>query len=169
MSSISGFKGVKNKCSKCTLLLLSSLKPTKKRVSDPYSPSLEDRFKGFYLNLFMVPSPILSLKSLNKYPQFPTFCMESVKSVISSLRLVTCLTSVGIQDAYLRILMYPSHQCILRFAVGDTHFRVVALTSGLSFAPRVFTKVLAPLLALLRTKGIRVSGYVDNLSYEALI
>lgn len=38
-----------------------------------------------------------------------------------------------------------------------------ALPLVLSSAPREFTKVLAPILALLRTQGIKVTWYVDDL------
>ena len=55
----------------------------------------------------------------------------------------------------------------LRFAVGEDHYKVVALSFGLASAPRVFTKVIAPILALLRQRGIAVVGYLDDLLLRA--
>lgn len=41
------------------------------------------------------------------------------------------------------------HQRFLRFAVGEEHYQFAALPFGPASAPRVFTKVLAPVLVLL--------------------
>ena len=43
----------------------------------------------------------------------------------------------------------------------------MALPLGLASAPRVFTKVLAPILALLRQRGITIVGYLDDLLLSA--
>ena len=71
--------------------------------------------------------------------------------------------SLDINDAYLHVLICARHQRFLRFAIGKDHYRFVALPFGLASAPRVFTKVLAPILALLRQQGIAIVGYLDNL------
>lgn len=43
----------------------------------------------------------------------------------------------------------------------------MALPFGLASAPRVFTKVLAPIFALLRQRGISIVGYLDDLLLRA--
>lgn len=50
------------------------------------------------------------------------------------------------QDAYPHFPIYPPYQRFLHFAIEDKCIEFVALQFGISSAPRVFTKVLAPLL-----------------------
>lgn len=132
-----------------------------------------ERFQGFYSNLFMVPKkngsvrPVLDLKLLNRHVRVRKFKMESLRSVVASLERGEFLASIDIQDAYLHVPIARSHQRFLRFAVGSTHFQFVALPFGLATAPRVFTKVLAPLIALLRARGIALIPYLDDLLVKA--
>lgn len=73
------------------------------------------------------------------------------------------LASIDIRDAYLHFPIAKSHQHFLRFSVGLVHFQFVSLTFGLSTTHRVFTKVLAPLMALLCARWIIVIPYFDDL------
>ena len=134
---------------------------------------LEDQGSGFYSNLFVVPKkegsvrPILDLKLLNKFLRVRKFRMESLRSVIASLLPGEFLASVDIQDAYLHVPIAESHQRYLRFAIGDRHYQFVALPFGLATAPRVFTKILAPIMALLRSRGISLLPYLDDILIKA--
>ncbi|CAJ0955082.1 unnamed protein product [Ranitomeya imitator] len=58
----------------------------------------------------------------------------------ASLEKGEFLASIDIKDAYLHILIFPSHQQFLRFTFWDEQFQFVALSFGLATAPRVFTK-----------------------------
>lgn len=89
--------------------------------------------------------------------------MESVRSVVAALHQGDFLASLDIKDAYLHVPICVRHQRFMRLAVGDAHYQFVALPFGLASAPRVFTKVLALVLALLRQRGIAIVGYLDNL------
>ena len=70
-------------------------------------------------------------------------------------------------DAYLHVPICTRHQRFLRFAIGEDHFQFVALPFGLASAPQVFTKVLAPILALLRQRGMAIIGYLEDLLLQA--
>ncbi|XP_056416199.1 oocyte zinc finger protein XlCOF7.1-like [Hyla sarda] len=59
------------------------------------------------------------------------------------------------------------HQRFLRFAVPQGHFQFVALPFGLATVPRVFTKVLAAVMAILRSRGVSVLPYLDDLLTKA--
>ncbi|CAJ0958249.1 unnamed protein product [Ranitomeya imitator] len=128
-----------------------------------------ERFKGFYSNLFVVPKkdgkvrPILDLKLLNKCVRVRHFRMESLRSVISSMERGEFLASIDIKDAYLHIPIFPSHQRFLRFAIREDHFQFTALPFGLATAPRVFTKVMAAVMAILHSRGVVVFPYLDDL------
>lgn len=124
--------------------------------------SEDDRFQGFYFNLFMVLKPnssvcpILDLKKLK-------FHIESVQLVVASLEQKDFLALADIKDAYLHIPIFPPDQKFLRFVVEEHPFQFVGIPFGLSTALRMFTGVLALVLGLLLSQGKPVIGYLDNL------
>lgn len=96
------------------------------------------------------------------------FCIESYQLVpaCSKIQHGICqvfhlprdfLASVDIKDAYLHILICPSLQCLVRFAVGIQKLTVCHPSSlWLVFSlPQVFIKVLALILALLHSMSSR--------------
>ncbi|CAJ0935493.1 unnamed protein product [Ranitomeya imitator] len=133
----------------------------------------KERFTGFYSNLFVVPKkdgkvrPILDLKLLNRRVRLRHFRMESLRSVIASMEAQEFLCSIDIQDAYLHVPIFPGHHRFLRFAVQRDHFQFVALPFGLATAPRVFTKIMAALMAILRVRGLVLFPYLDDILIKA--
>ncbi|CAJ0921526.1 unnamed protein product [Ranitomeya imitator] len=133
----------------------------------------KERFTGFYSNLFVVPKkdgkvrPILDLKLLNRRVRLNHFRMESLRSVIASMEAQEFLCSIDIQDAYLHVLIFPGHHQFLCFAVLQEHFQFVALPFGLATAPRVFTKIMAALMAILRVRGLVLFPYLDDILIKA--
>ncbi|CAJ0951244.1 unnamed protein product [Ranitomeya imitator] len=88
--------------------------------------------------------------------------MESLRSVIAAMEPGEFLCSVDIQDAYLHVPICVQHQRFLRFAIEDNHYQFTALPFGLASAPRVFTKIMAAVMALL-SRGILIIPYLDDL------
>ena len=123
---------------------------------------------GFYSRLFLVPKkngelrPVIDLSVLNRLMVVPTFTMESQQSVRSAVRPGDWATSIDIRDAYLHVPMTTSVQKLLRFQVGSGTYQFRVLPFGLSTSPREFTKLLSPLLLMLRKQGIRVHVYLDD-------
>ncbi|CAJ0954485.1 unnamed protein product [Ranitomeya imitator] len=126
-----------------------------------------ERFRGFYSNLVTKKDgtvhPILDLKLLNKYVKVWHFRMDSLWSVISSMDRGEFLASIDIKDAYLHIPIFLPHQMFLRFAIQEDHFQFTALPFGLATAPRVFTKVMAAVMAILHSRGVVMLPYLDDL------
>lgn len=58
---------------------------------------------------------------------------------------------------------FSHQQKFLQFAVGDYNFQFVTLPFYLSMAPLEFTKVLVQILWLLRTQGVPILRYLDDL------
>ncbi|XP_063770427.1 uncharacterized protein LOC134901984 [Pseudophryne corroboree] len=77
------------------------------------------------------------------------------------------MVSLDIKDAYLHVPIYPPHQAYLRFAVQDCHYQFQTLPFGLSTAPRIFTKVMAEMMVLLRKQGVTIIPYLDDLLIKA--
>lgn len=91
---------------------------------------------------------ILILKALGYFVQALKFGMESICLLVASLHQGDFLASIVIKDAYLHVPMSVKYQCFLHFVVGDTHYQFELLPFDLAFALRVFTMVLALVLAL---------------------
>lgn len=75
--------------------------------------------------------------------------------------------SLDIKDAYLHVPIFPPHQRYLRFAFQDHHYKFKSLPFGLMSAPQVFTKIMATATAAVRTSGISITPYLDDLLIKA--
>jgi hypothetical protein len=135
--------------------------------------SQEEAYQGWYGHYFLVKKksgglrPILNLKPLNKLLQVEKFKMESLKSVILATQPGEWLASVDLKDAYFHVSIRESHRKFLRFALQGKRYQYRVLPFGLSTSPRVFTKVLAPVMAALRTEGIHIHPYLDDILIRA--
>jgi ribonuclease HI len=124
---------------------------------------------GYYSTFFLVPKkdtdqmrPVINLKALNKFVLTPTFKMHSPQSIIRMLTKDSWLASIDLKDAYFHVPMHPRHYKFLRFAFRGMVYQFKVLPFGLSTAPRVFTKVLAPVVGYLHQHGIHLYPYLDD-------
>ena len=123
---------------------------------------------GFYSRLFVVMKasgdwrPVIDLSILNKFVEQTPFKMETVQSVLSSIRKDDWMISLDLKDAYFQVPIHPDSRKYLRFCVQGEPFQFKALCFGLSTAPQVFTRVMAPISAILHDKGIRMLRYLDD-------
>ena len=123
---------------------------------------------GFYIRLFLVEKasggwrPVIDLSHLNEFVQLTPFKMETVASVLLSVREGDFLASLDLKDAYFQIPIHPSSRKLLRFTSEGTVYQFRALCFGLSTAPQVFTRVFAAVSAWAHTRGIRLLRYLDD-------
>jgi hypothetical protein len=122
----------------------------------------------FVSGIFVIPKssggfrPIINLKSLNKFVEHLHFKMEGVSVLRGMVRKGDFFTKIDLQDAYLTIPIHPDHAKFLQFIWNGALFQFTCLCFGLSSAPWSFTKILKPLVAFLRKKGIRIIVYLDD-------
>jgi hypothetical protein len=123
---------------------------------------------GFYSRFFLVTKkdggwrPVLNLKPLNQFLRYSKFTMETQDSIIKALRKGQWLATLDLKDAYLHVPILPAHRPYLRFAFEGRHYQFKVLPFGISTAPRVFTKVLAPIVNLIHQRGIIFHPYLDD-------
>ena len=81
---------------------------------------------GFYSLLFLVKKasggwrPVISLSCLNEFVHLTLFKMETVASVLLSVREGDFLASLDLKDAYFQIPIHPSSRKLLRFTSEGT-------------------------------------------------
>ena len=106
--------------------------------------------------------PVIDLSRLNRFVRLSRFRMETSASVLQSLRPGDWMVSLDLQDAYLQVPVHPDSQRFLRFCVGAEVFQFKALCFGLSSAPQVFTRVMAPVSSIMHRYGFRILRYLDD-------
>ena len=106
--------------------------------------------------------PVIDLSHLNDFVQLTPFKMETVASVLLSVREGDFLASLDLKDAYFQIPIHGSSRKLLRFMSEGTVYQFKALCFGLSTAPQVFTRVFAAVSAWAHARGIRLLRYLDD-------
>ena len=123
---------------------------------------------GFYSSLFIVPKKdggwrtIINLKNLNRYLRVQHFKMESIYSVRDVLHRGNWMTKLDLQDTYLTVPIFHSYRRFLRFQWKAQAYQFRCLPFGLATVPRVFTKLMRPVVTCLRQQGIRLVQYLDD-------
>ena len=123
---------------------------------------------GFYSRLFLVAKasggwrPVIDLSPLNGFLQQTPFKMETMTTVLASIREGDFMASVDLSDAYFQIPVHPSSRKYLRFAIRGTVYQFKVLCFGLATAPQVFTRVFSLVSIWAHSQGIRLLRYLDD-------
>ena len=73
------------------------------------------------------------------------------------------MINLDLTDAYLTVPIHPDSRKFLRFLLGNKTYEFTAMPFGLNLAPWLFTKVMKPLVAALRSQGVRLIIYLDDI------
>ena len=128
---------------------------------------------GFYSRIFVVMKalgswrPVIDLSTLNLRVRKTPFKMETLQSVLLSVRSGDWMVSIDLKDAYLQIPVHLDSCKYLRFVALNQVFQFKALCFGLSTALQVFTWVMAPVSAILHRLNIRMCRYLDDWLIQA--
>ena len=105
--------------------------------------------------------PVIDLSILNLYVDVSHFRMEIIQSVLS-VRQGDWMASIDLKEAYLQVPVHPDSRRFLLFVAQGNVYQFSALCFGLSMAPQVFSRVMAPVSAILHSWGIRMRRYLDD-------
>jgi hypothetical protein len=114
---------------------------------------------GFFSRLFAIPKktggyrPIINLKNLNRHIAYSHFKMDGLDIVKNLLKKGDWMAKLDLRDAYLTVPVCNAHQPFLRFRWKGIAYQFLCLPFDLAPAPRVFTKILKPVMAALRSRG----------------
>ena len=106
--------------------------------------------------------PMIDLSHLNEFVLQTQFKMETVASVLLSIREGDFPASIDLKDTCFQIPVCQSLKKLLRFLSEGTVFQFKALCFGLSTALQVFTRVFAAVSAWAHSHGIRLLRYLDD-------
>ena len=88
--------------------------------------------------------------------------MDTLEAAVNMMRPGCFMASVDLKDAYYNFPIHASHQKYLKFWFDGALYKYTCLPIGLASAPRIFTKLLKPVYATLRSMGHLNSGYIDD-------
>ncbi len=107
--------------------------------------------------------PIFNIKKLNHYTEYQHFKMEGLFLVKSLMQQNDWLLKLDLKDANFCVLMKEVLKKYLWFQWGSTLYEFQCLPFGLASAPRDFTKLLKPVVGLLRRIGVRFIIYLNDM------
>ena len=126
----------------------------------------------FLSNVFVRPKKggdyrfILNLSKLNEHVTYMHFKMDTIQSCIDLIQPGSFLASLDLRDAYYSVPVASESRKFLKFIWENKLYQYTCLPNGLSSAPRLFTKLLKPVMATLRQQGFVSSVYIDDLFLE---
>ncbi|KAM4748709.1 uncharacterized protein WCC33_006088 [Rhinophrynus dorsalis] len=128
-----------------------------------------DNSAGFLSNIFLVRKkdsglrPVINLRALNGFVLYRHFKMEGIHCLRDLLLPSDWMVKIDLKDAYLTVPMAPTSQTFLRFFWNGQIWQFTCLPFGLSSAPWCFTKLLKPVVHFLRSRGVRMIIYLDDM------
>ena len=90
--------------------------------------------------------------------------MENINSLIDLLRPNDFIATIDLKDAYFTVPIHDDHSKFLRFYWHGLLYEFIVLPFGLTLAPRVFTKLMKPIIAYLRGKFVRIIIFLDDIA-----
>src|SRR2546430_4671221 len=123
----------------------------------------------FVSRLFMVPKKsgdlraVIDLRQLNQYIMYQHFKMEGLEVVKSLIRRGDYMMSIDLNQAFYHIPLAANQRRYFAFDFLERRYCFTCLPFGLTTSPRVFTKILKPIVNLMREKGIRTVAYLDDI------
>ena len=108
---------------------------------------------------------LVNLSALNQFVTNEHFQMENISGLKHKqmLNQNDFMVKLVIKDAYLTVGVHKQSQPYLRFIWQGLAYQFQARPFGLCTAPRVFTKLLKPVITFLRTLNIRCLIYLDDI------
>ena len=107
--------------------------------------------------------PIINLKPLNRFVEEWSFKMEGLPVVRSLIQPNDYMMKLDLKDAYYSVPIHPDHRRFLRFVFNGKTFEFQCLPFGLRSAPRAFTRLMTPIIAHIRSLGIRIVIFLDDI------
>ena len=105
---------------------------------------------------------IIDLSALNEFVNKVLFKMEGLPDIKFLIDKNDFMISIDLADAFFSV---PLHKESKNYTVFDIKcfYQYNVLPFGLTSSPRIFSKVLRPVIVYLRAQGVRISAYLDDI------
>lgn len=134
----------------------------------------EHKLGSFYSTVFPRPKRdgavrvIFNLKTFNeKYITHIHFKMDTLRDVLNLIQPECYFASVDFKHAYFSVPIALHLRHMFKFLWKGKVYQFTCLPQGFAPAPRIFTKLLKPVLAHLRSRGVQVICYIDDCLFIA--
>ena len=94
--------------------------------------------------------PLINLMGLNRFVKAEHFKMEGLHLLPDLLQSQDWMVKMDLKDAYLQVPIHSDYKHLLAFQWEEKTYKFHCLPFGLSAVPRVFTKLLKPVVGFLR-------------------
>ena len=132
--------------------------------------SLGRPFRDFESSGFTVPKPNMKLRlcmderALNEHVEKQRFKMEGIQAATEIIQPGDHAILMDLEDCYIQVGIAPAHRKYFRFRdPKQRRWQWKTLCFGAGPCPRIVTKILRPLIQVLRSLGIRALMYIDDL------
>ena len=105
---------------------------------------------------------ICDLRYVNSHVHVDKFSNEDIRSVFNIVEPDDYIITVDLKQGFFHVPVNVNDQDLLGFKFGKRYLKWKCLPFGFKGSPYYFNKVLRPVLRYLRSKGLRVSLYVDD-------
>ena len=147
-------------------ILLNEIKSNLESGSISYSTSSTYHIVS---RVFTVPKQsgghrlVIDLSSLNKFVSKSPFKMEDKETLKSLIEPFDFMASIDLQNAFHSISLHPDSKKFVAIEFEGSLFEFNVIPFGLTSAPSIFTKLLRPVISHLRSSGIKISSYLDDI------
>ena len=105
---------------------------------------------------------ILNLKKLNKSVEYHHFKMETLKQALALVTEGCWFASLDLKEAYFSIHIKEESQEFLKFLWKGQLYKFTVFPNGLACCPRLFTKILKPVMTYLHQLGFISTIFIDD-------
>ena len=106
---------------------------------------------------------IIDLSKLNKNVNKISFRMEDKEIIKSMIMKNDYFVSLDLKDAFHSISLHPDSRKFTTFEFEGKRYSYNVLPFGLTSSPRIFSSILKPAISFLRSSGIRITHYLDDI------
>ena len=105
---------------------------------------------------------ILNLKRFNNFVNSVHFKMGGLKDALYLMYEGCFFTTVDLKDAYYTVPLHEKATKYFRFQHEGLLYEFTSLVMGYKDSPRIFTKIVVPMLSKLRENNIQILMYIDD-------
>jgi hypothetical protein len=107
--------------------------------------------------------PVSGMSTFNQWVIPRHFKMEGLNTVRQLLRPLDWMTVIDLKAAFPTMGIHPRYRDFFIFRFRGKSYRYSGAVFGISSLPRAFTKLLRPVIALLRSFGVRLCIFLDDI------